>query len=69
MPDAGNRFAALRDRREWTQAEAAAYFGFGVRTWQGWEAGRRTPSGLVELLARVLDQEDELERLRAPKRK
>lgn len=57
-------FAKLRARRSWTQPQAADHFGFSRRTWEGWELGRRTPAGLVNLLSRMLDLEDELARLK-----
>lgn len=57
-------FAQLRARRSWTQPQAAQHFGFSRRTWEGWEAGRQAPAGLIDLLRRVLDMEDELAHLK-----
>lgn len=59
-----NPLAELRARRSWTQTQAANHFGFSRRTWEGWEAGRQTPAGLVDLLFRVLDLEDEIAHLK-----
>ncbi len=37
-------FKALRDRKEWTQTQAAISCGVAVVTWRLWESGGGQPS-------------------------
>lgn len=59
---------AVRDRLNLTRAQFAALIGVSERTVEGWEQGRRTPSGPALTLLRVADRypESVLDAVRPP---
>lgn len=64
LPDA----RAVRDRLALSRAQFAALIGVSERTVEGWEQGRRTPSGPALTLLRVADRypESVLDAVRPP---
>jgi len=50
----------FRKSREWTQEQAAEYFGVTVRGYQHWEAGTRAIPGPVDRLMEVQGNLDQL---------
>jgi putative transcriptional regulator len=50
---------AIRQKIRMSQEEFAQYFGVNKRTVQGWEQGRRRPSGPARALLVVIDREPE----------
>jgi DNA-binding transcriptional regulator YiaG len=58
MTDWPDRAKRLRDRYDWTQAEAAEVFGVRRATWSDWERAEYTPGGPAQALMLALLRED-----------
>lgn len=52
LPTSAEHVKAFRDARDWTQAEAASWYGVSVRTWRRYERNEtRVPAPLLKRLA------------------
>jgi putative transcriptional regulator len=49
--------ARIREKLNMTQSEFSSVFGMSIRTLQGWEQGRRVPTGASRQFLTVLDKE------------
>lgn len=58
-PTAAPDVAAIRGRLRLTQGEFATLLGVSRRTYEGWEQGRRSPTGAARALLRVADRSPE----------
>ena len=52
--DLGTRIRRARERKRWSQAQAASAIGVGVRTWGRWERGEAAPRSAIGALEDVL---------------
>lgn len=50
---------ALRAQTGMSQSQFADHFGVSVRSLQGWESGKKPPQGMVGMMARILELENE----------
>ena len=48
----------LRSKTGMTQRQFASYFGVSLRSLQGWEAGKKPPQGMVAMMARIIELEN-----------
>lgn len=54
LPTSADHVLAWRERRGWTQAQAARWYGVSVRTWRRWERDEiRVPARVLKRLART----------------
>lgn len=52
LPTSGDHVREWRERRHWTQAEAARWYGVSDRTWRRWETGEtRVPAPVLKRIA------------------
>lgn len=54
----------LREKTGMSQARFAERFDISVRTLQGWESGKGPVKGMVSMMARIIELEEENRRLK-----